>query len=194
MRLPRTVSRLRARRLGQGRAKSLDQLGVVGTYQADQGSEHPQPEEETHRTRRPSRRAYEDVRYKRLDNGVPIVMILQREHPRTLRETAELADLDVVRRLAATTVSHSFAGRPCQLTNTSRPPGASERRKFENAATGSSKNMSPNWLTTRSNTFTKEVTNIFNVRSGERDTLSVNQCPAPRPATRSLAMWKSPTR
>ena len=48
------------------------------------------------------------------------------------------------------TIIQSLAKTGCQATNTTRPPSAVARRRLANAATGSSKNMTPNRLITTS--------------------------------------------
>ena len=44
-----------------------------------------------------------------------------------------------------------FASSGCQHANASRPPGRSCAPMFPNAAAGSSKNITPNWLIAASN-------------------------------------------
>lgn len=45
-------------------------------------------------------------------------------------------------------VTHGFAARSCQQTNAIRPPGRTTACRLANAATGSSKNITPNRDTT----------------------------------------------
>ena len=49
------------------------------------------------------------------------------------------------------TSSQSLASSGCQQTKASRPPGRTADRMFANAATGSSKNITPNREMTASN-------------------------------------------
>ncbi len=45
---------------------------------------------------------------------------------------------------------HGFCSTPCQQAKTRRPPAPSMPRMARNATRGSSKNITPNWLTARS--------------------------------------------
>src|SRR5438105_8950493 len=47
--------------------------------------------------------------------------------------------------------NHGLSSADCQHAKAMRPPGRRWRRMFANAATGSAKNMTPNWLITASN-------------------------------------------
>jgi hypothetical protein len=69
-----------------------------------------------------------------------LILILQGELPRPFARPPNSGRSAHIATSSATMVSHSLSGRPRQVTNASRPSGAHERRTFENAATGSSKN------------------------------------------------------
>ncbi len=76
---------------------------------------------------------------------------------------------------SAVPVCHGFCSTPCQQAKTRRPPGRSPARMAPNAASGSSKNITPSWLTARSkgsgprpSVCTSATTNVTFVRAGLR--------------------------